>query len=68
MFISNYSSEFLLLVFRCSIARSLNLIWMTSLSSLHQRTSEMALIRFADMRAELKSLEGLERKDLKKLG
>ena len=66
MFISNYSSEFLLFVL--DAARSLNLMWMKNLSSLHQRTSAMALIRFADMRAELKSLEGLERKDLKKLG
>ena len=66
MFISNYSSEFLLFVL--DAARSLNLMWMKNLSSLHQRTSEMALIRFADMRAELKSLQGLERKDLKKLG
>ena len=66
MFISNYSSEFLLFVL--DAARSLNLMWMKNLSSLHQRTSEMALIRFADMRAELKSLERLERKDLKKLG
>ena len=66
MFISNYSSEFLLFVL--DAARSLNLMWMKNLSSLHQRTSEMALIRFADVRAELKSLEGLERKDLKKLG
>ena len=66
MFISNYSSEFLLFVL--DAARSLNLMWKKNLSSLHQRTSVMALIRFADMRAELKSLEGLERKDLKKLG